>query len=63
VEILLGRDHLVDKMRRFAGIHDKVLKQQIANIARIDLRYANGLAVAWREPVPPTATEATVAVQ
>ncbi|GAD63270.1 cell division protein FtsQ/DivIB [Aquipseudomonas alcaligenes] len=57
VDILLGRDHLVDKMRRFASIHDKVLKQQIANIARIDLRYANGLAVAWRAPVAPTAAE------
>ncbi|MDX5372239.1 MAG: cell division protein FtsQ/DivIB [Pseudomonadaceae bacterium] len=57
VDILLGRDHLVDKMRRLASIHDKVLKQQIANIARIDLRYANGLAVAWREPVAPTAAE------
>ncbi|MEO4045806.1 cell division protein FtsQ/DivIB [Pseudomonas sp. CAU 1711] len=55
VDILLGRDHLVDKMRRLASIHDKVLKQQIANIARIDLRYANGLAVAWREPVAPEA--------
>ena len=44
-------------MRRFASIHDKVLKQQIANIARIDLRYANGLAVAWRAPVAPTAAE------
>ena len=57
MDILLGRDHLVDKMRRFASIHDKVLKQQIANIARIDLRYANGLAVAWRAPVAPTAAE------
>ena len=63
VDILLGRDHLVDKMRRLASIYDKVLKQQIENIARIDLRYANGLAVAWRAPVAPTATETTVAVQ
>lgn len=61
VEILLGRDHLVDKMRRFAAIYDKVLKQQITNIARIDLRYANGLAVAWREPVAPAAADAVAA--
>lgn len=62
VELLLGRDHLVEKMRRFSTIFDKVLKAQIANIARIDLRYANGLAVAWRTPVAPTAVE-TAAVQ
>jgi cell division protein FtsQ len=60
IELLLGRDHLVEKMRRFIAIYDKALKEQNANIARIDLRYANGLAVAWREPVAPTAAETAV---
>lgn len=58
IELLLGRDHLVEKMRRFSAIYDKALKEQQANIVRIDLRYANGLAVAWREPVAPTAAPA-----
>ncbi|WP_405118931.1 cell division protein FtsQ/DivIB [Pseudomonas leptonychotis] len=62
IELLLGRDHLVEKMRRFTAIYDKALKEQQTNIARIDLRYANGLAVAWREPVAPTAAP-TAAVQ
>lgn len=57
IELLLGRDHVVEKMRRFNTIFDKVLKAQIANIARIDLRYANGLAVAWRTPVAPAAAQ------
>lgn len=62
VELLLGRDHLVEKMRRFSSIYEKTLKDQIANIERVDLRYPNGLAVAWRTPVEaPAAT--TVAVQ
>lgn len=62
VELLLGRDHLVEKMRRFISIYEKTLKDQIANIERVDLRYPNGLAVAWRAPVEaPAAT--TVAVQ
>jgi cell division protein FtsQ len=60
IELLLGRDHLVEKMRRFIAIYDKVLKAQQTNIARIDLRYANGLAVAWREPVAPTAADSAV---
>ncbi|MBU3056485.1 cell division protein FtsQ/DivIB [Pseudomonas indica] len=55
IELLLGRDHLVEKMRRFISIYDKALKEQIANIERIDLRYPNGLAVAWRAPVPDAA--------
>ncbi|MBD1553280.1 cell division protein FtsQ/DivIB [Pseudomonas typographi] len=50
IELLLGRDHLVEKLRRFIAIYDRTLKEQITNIARIDLRYANGLAVGWRDP-------------
>lgn len=57
IDLLLGRDHIVDKMRRFAAIYEKALKAQQPNIARIDLRYPNGLAVAWREPVAPTAAK------
>ncbi|MDT4829242.1 Cell division protein FtsQ [compost metagenome] len=62
VELLLGRDHLVEKMRRFISIYEKTLKDQIANIERVDLRYPNGLAVAWRAPVEAPAAP-TVAVQ
>ncbi|WP_044872044.1 cell division protein FtsQ/DivIB [Pseudomonas sp. LFM046] len=62
VELLLGRDHLVEKMRRFISIYEKTLKDQMANIERVDLRYPNGLSVAWRASVEaPAAT--TVAVQ
>jgi cell division protein FtsQ len=62
VELLLGRDHLVEKMRRFISIYEKTLKDQIVNIERVDLRYPNGLAVAWRAPVEAPAA-AAVAVQ
>lgn len=55
LELLLGRDHLVEKMRRFITIYDKALKEQIANIASVDLRYPNGLAVGWRQPTAPDA--------
>jgi cell division protein FtsQ len=61
IELLLGRGYLVEKMRRFIAIYDKTLKEQITNIARIDLRYANGLAVGWREPVAPEAAHPAVA--
>ncbi len=50
LQLLFGRDHLVEKMRRFAVVHEKELKEQIDKIERVDLRYANGLAVAWRTP-------------
>jgi len=61
IELLLGRDDLMGKMRRFIAIYDKTLKDQITNIARIDLRYSNGLAVGWREPPAPTTGKPTVA--
>lgn len=61
VELLLGRDQIVEKMRRFTAIYQQSLAQDSEKIARIDLRYANGLAVAWREPSPITANEPVVA--
>ena len=61
IELLLGRDRLVEKMRRFIAIYEKTLKEQITNIASVDLRYANGLAVGWREPAAPTAAQPAVA--
>jgi cell division protein FtsQ len=62
IELLLGRDHLVEKIRRFNTIYERTLRAQQEHIARIDLRYANGLAVAWREP-PASSTTAAVGVQ
>lgn len=57
MELLLGRDHLVEKMRRLLTIYNVALKEQSSNIARIDLRYGNGLAVAWREQLPAETTQ------
>ena len=60
VELLLGRDHLVEKVQRFVAIYNKALKDQAANIASVDLRYPNGLAVAWREAAVPAVAPAAV---
>lgn len=62
IELLLGRDQVIEKMRRFTAIYQQALVQESENIARIDLRYANGLAVAWHEP-NPAATDMTVAAK
>ncbi|MCE4071637.1 MULTISPECIES: cell division protein FtsQ/DivIB [Pseudomonas] len=63
VEIMLGRDHAVEQIRRLVTIYDKALKEQITKIARIDMRYPNGLAVAWRDPVPEATVAQTTAAQ
>jgi cell division protein FtsQ len=61
VELLLGREHLLDKMQRFIAIYQVALKDQAARIASVDLRYSNGVAVTWREPPAETGTHANSA--
>jgi cell division protein FtsQ len=51
IQVLLGRDELVDKMQRFLTIDQHMLAEYREQIARVDLRYNNAMAVAWREPV------------
>ena len=50
IEMLLGRDDVVDKVQRFLTIDKLMLAERRELIARVDLRYSNGMAVAWREP-------------
>lgn len=57
LELLLGRDEILEKMRRFTSIYELELKQRINQVARVDLRYANGLAIAWREQNSETAVQ------
>lgn|SRR5690554_4969934 len=54
LQLLLGREEVMEKMRRFITIYEKELKNQLVQIARVDLRYANGLAVTWRDAVTQT---------
>lgn len=61
-ELLLGRDKIVDKMRRFVRVYETTLKEHISHIARVDLRYPNGLAVAWRDLPATAAGESAPAV-
>lgn len=50
IEMLLGRNDVVEKMQRFLTIDKLMLVERRELIARVDLRYSNGMAVAWREP-------------
>lgn len=49
VRLVLGRGQIVEKMQRLAIVWKSGLAVQKSNIASIDLRYPNGLAVSWRE--------------
>ncbi|MDO3388388.1 cell division protein FtsQ/DivIB [Gilvimarinus sp. SDUM040013] len=47
--LVLGKDELPEKVQRFLTVYDEYLVQHFEAVKRIDLRYANGLAVAWSD--------------
>jgi cell division protein FtsQ len=49
VRLVLGRDQIIEKIRRLIVVWGSGLDVQLNNIATIDLRYPNGLAVSWRD--------------
>lgn len=55
IELLLGRDDPTQKVRKLQIIYRKALADRRDEIARIDLRHAHGLAVAWYDPDPEKA--------
>ncbi|WP_426417096.1 cell division protein FtsQ/DivIB [Aestuariirhabdus sp. LZHN29] len=47
--IMIGRNHVVDKIQRFVAVYDAALKDNKRAIEKIDVRYLNGVAVAWSD--------------
>lgn len=48
IEIVMGREDVIQKLRNFLYVYEKKLQQHENEIARIDLRYRSGLAVRWK---------------
>lgn len=49
LDLVIGRDQVMDKMRRFLTVWKSTLKGQVEQIAQVDVRYDNGVAVKWIE--------------
>ncbi len=49
VEVVLGRDRHEARLQRFLRAWPRILGPRVSRVARVDLRYANGFAVRWRE--------------
>lgn len=58
VPVELGRGDPRARVRRLASVYPEALAPRAASIKSIDLRYTNGLAVAWRHVVKPGADAA-----
>jgi cell division protein FtsQ len=47
VPVALGSGDVMEKMRRFITAYDDLLSENFTRVARIDIRYNKGLAIAW----------------
>ena len=47
VEIAIGRDQVMEKMRRFVTVYDNYLGSVWSDVQSVDVRYSNGIAVRW----------------
>lgn len=47
VEIAIGRDQVMEKMRRFVTVYETQLQSVWKDVKSIDVRYSNGVAVNW----------------
>ena len=50
IEVIAGREHLVERLRRFLVIYQQDLAAKADQIRQVDIRYTNGVAVQWKEP-------------
>ncbi|MCH8544373.1 MAG: cell division protein FtsQ/DivIB [Alcanivorax sp.] len=52
VVLLVDREHYAAKLHRFVQLYQGVLGDDPRYLARVDLRYANGMAVTWADEAP-----------
>jgi cell division protein FtsQ len=49
VKVLIDGQDTLAKLKRFTVLYERQLVGEIASIARVDLRYRNGVAIGWRQ--------------
>lgn len=54
IMLVVDRHQYARKLRRFVRMYDGVLSADERGLARVDLRYADGMAVQWRQSSPST---------
>jgi cell division protein FtsQ len=50
MELVIGNSDFIERVQRFIAVYPQHLRPRLGDIERVDLRYASGLAVAFREP-------------
>lgn len=57
VTLVVDRENYARKLRRFVNLHDDVLVNDSRGLAQVDLRYADGMAVQWRDATLQSGTK------
>jgi cell division protein FtsQ len=57
--VALGNEAVTERVARFLVAYRRALGARIDDIAHVDVRYANGLAVRWKEPLLALGTRGT----
>jgi len=63
VQVSVGREEFVERVQRLVALYEGELAGRHSEVARVDLRYENGLAVAFREPEAQLAELATDSIR
>lgn len=50
IQLVVDQVDTIEKLQRFAYLYEKQLRPDADNIASVDLRYRNGVAVGWKVP-------------
>jgi|TARA_B100000745_G_scaffold200034_1_gene131944 cell division protein FtsQ len=48
IELRLGRSQVLKRLERYLDVHERFVQQQKAEVAYVDLRYDNGVALGWK---------------
>ena len=49
MRLKLGREHEIERLARFVRSYPRLKALEQGNVKRVDLRYTNGMAVAWEQ--------------
>jgi cell division protein FtsQ len=58
VTVRLGRREVEERIDRFIRTASQVIAHRLSEITYVDMRYSNGFAIGWRNPVAPASLPA-----
>ncbi len=61
LDVAVGREDLAARTERFLSIYSRALADTLDSVERVDARYDNGIAVAWRDGRAPQGSQAHLA--